>query len=300
MAERILAHMESLDSHIAQQRLACSSVAVLGEKISDMTKHIEQMNINFNSVFCTLNQVASCQFMVQNTVHHCQQRVDNVMDKVSESHGRPQSSEPQSFASKVELLSSKMDRIDMLISTSMQSGTGQKHSETKCVGNESHDSDDGDASSCAAHLEPLDGNIGGSDSEQSVESDTDSICYSGVWEAFSKTLVHQQSMRRLVSDHCKDVVIILGRKKNINPACDGNEMHLLNKYRNLLSACPQWPRTALPREDFETHYGSMHRTHLWQRACNLFHGGTGDPLSKSDTYLRVFRAVLALRQEGAT
>ena len=116
---------------------------------------------------------------------------------------------------------------------------------------------------------------------------------------FSKTWVRQQSMRRLVSDHCKDVVFILGRKTNINPACDGNEVHLLNKYRNILSACPQWPKTALSREEFETHYGRMHRTHLWQRACNLFHGGTGDPLSKSDTYLRMFRLVLALRPEGA-
>eukprot|EP00959_Pyramimonas_sp_CCMP1952_P020632 435284-Pyramimonas_sp.AAC.1 len=83
------------------------------------------MNSKFNSMLCTLNQVAGCQFMLQSTVHHCQQRADNVMDTVSASHGRPQPSESQSLASKVDLLFNTVDRIDMLIYTSLQSGTGR-------------------------------------------------------------------------------------------------------------------------------------------------------------------------------
>lgn len=300
MADCIFDQLKSIGAGMPASTELSNQVARIGESISDNTRHIEHLNANFNNVIWMLHQIVGYQQVLQNSVQHCQQRVDCIMDKVCEFGGRSQESDAQALASRVDLMSTKLDRIDLLISTSTKARVIQKRSNTQVDESGSEYDGIGGYSSCEAHAEPLSESLAHDEFENSsnaTDSDDNLACYVGVWERMSTNMVRTKMLEQSLSSSCKEIVFSIRRRTS--PGSITND-DILEMYGKLLSRCPRLPRTHLSRDGFGQKYGDMHKGGLWRKVCDDFHSGTGDPLDKSDTFLRIFSAMYSQTQLNTT
>ena len=75
--------------------------------------------------------------------------------------------------------------------------------------------------------------------------------------------------------------------------------YVLQEFDEIFQAvpCPYLSRTTLTRKEYEKKYGNMHRTPLWNQVVKRYHNCTGDPLSKSDDFLRVMDIFMRFWEE---
>ena len=72
---------------------------------------------------------------------------------------------------------------------------------------------------------------------------------------------------------------------------DEFEKLMLNRSASFFEACPRRPTVKLSRNEFEEQFGNTHRSNLWSKVCQRYHGGTSDPLSKNIAFLYVMHAI---------
>ena len=157
-----------------------------------------------------------------------------------------------------------------------------------------------DSSSCEAHAEPLSESIAHGESENNsntTDSDANLDCYVGVWERMSTNMLRTKRLEQSLASSCKEIVFSIRRRAF--PGSIAND-DILDTYGKILSSCPRLPRTRLSRDGFGEKYGDMHKGSQWRKVCDAFHSGTGDPLDKSDTFLRIFSAVFSQTHLNAT
>ena len=162
------------------------------------------------------------------------------------------------------------------------------------ISDEIHCHDESDSSSCEDQSEPL------KDSRRDGDAQVDYIKWSGKWELFGNTMLKRKMVKSAFLTNASaisDIIVNRGSLRRLDfQKADFDEV-AISTYQSILLACPSgWgTQTKMTRLEFDSEFGDLHRSSLWRSVCDKMHGGTGDPLSKSNYFLRVMEAISSMR-----